>query len=181
MDNEVAELLSIPDIQVETPSEVSIKQYKEGKTLYLKCLSCGASWSIQLPCTVNQLLNMSKYSERLSKIKDKIKCPNAKYHSDNYSTEDFKNLLPTQKLKDVSEQLYNEYDKENNVKNVDNVQIGDKSKRRWICPSCGRGWYASPSERYDLKNKKIVLNCRFCERKEKYRETGLTPRYTKRG
>lgn len=181
VDNEAVNLLGIPDIQVIIPSDRDIKQYRQEKTLHFKCLSCGASWTIQIPCTVEQLLNIDKYSERLSKIKDKIKCPNLKYHSDNYSAEDFKNFVPTQKLKDVSKQLYNEYDRENNVKNIDNVQIGDKQKRRWICPTCGRGWYASPSERYDLKSKKIILNCRFCERKERYKDAGLTPRYTKVG
>lgn len=60
------------------------------------------------------------------------------------------------------------------------MQIGDTSKRRWICPDCGRGWYASPAERYNVETGEIVLNCRFCERKRKYTETGLIPRQTEK-
>ena len=123
---------------------------------------------------------MDKHSERISKLKDKIKCPNLKYHQSGYKAEVYKDLRLTRKLKDVSIKLYNEYDKENNVKKVDNVQIGDTSKRRWICPDCGRGWYASPAERYNVETGEIVLNCRFCERKRKYAETGLIPRQTEK-
>ena len=49
-------------------------------TLSFKCLDCGVYWSLDIDCTVEQLYKMDKHSERISKLKDKIKCPNLKYH-----------------------------------------------------------------------------------------------------
>lgn len=53
---------------------------KNTNTLSFKCLDCGVPWSLDIDCTVEQLYKMDKHSERISKLKDKIRCPNLKYH-----------------------------------------------------------------------------------------------------
>lgn len=53
---------------------------EDTNTLSFKCLDCGVSWGLSIGCTIEQLYKMDKHSERISKLKDKIKCPNLKYH-----------------------------------------------------------------------------------------------------
>lgn len=53
---------------------------EDKSTLRFKCLDCGVSWSLDIGYTVEQLYKIDKHSERISKLKDKIKCPNLKYH-----------------------------------------------------------------------------------------------------
>lgn len=143
-----------------------------------KCLICGVEWETT---DATREVDIQKYTKQLSSVqlfKTKvIQCPCKELHG-KIDIETLQNGKLAKQLKDASDILYNEYDKQRNYKKVENVTIGDTHKRRWICRNCGYAWYEAPIDRIDTETLEVIHGCVKCEKKSKKDEHGwnIVPR-----
>lgn len=119
----------------------------DGMTHTWKCVFCGETWKT--------------YTDSSKKYQNKVVCPNKAYHGLGYSLEELHTLRLNRTLKEVQQELHNEYDESRNTKKVDNITIGDTAPRVWECSKCGYRWKLQPFQRYNAKTGE-VSKCPKC-------------------